>query len=619
MGAEAPPAPPGPERFQGRGGRNRAVQARSKAGEVNTRQRFKLGAGAALVTMLLGAVMVLAPGAGAEDGVQVVDVTICHRTNAIKNPYRKVTVSFSSSDGGETWTSPGDHLGSHGDGGVFDPAVHTENGHDWADIVPDVDGDGPFPGLNAEAGKAYLENDCQVPGSPGNAPVVIVEKVVPGLDQRTFDFSVSAGTPATGKAKDGASFSSVVVPGSVTLTEAEVTGYELTSVECTREFLTSSDGVDVIQEGAPVSDYSEALPSVSFTAAPGDIITCTFTNTPDAEPLPTGALSIDKVVDGTAPQPAGTKYGFTVACRTEAGAVTLAPGHAAFELTAADDPKVIDPLPAGATCTVNESEPRSAQKTTVKVGDAAAAEATQADGVTIIAGRTTPVVFTNTYDRTIPPVVETPTQNPPPGPTPTVPASLRIVKVVDALDGGEIPAAWAVDFDVEGVDFEGSKAVDDAVTSTEFTDLAVGSYTITERTSESDTSTLTDVDCVDQDDVAVVLEEDLADGVASLELTAGDEVVCTFTNTYPAVLPGGETPTEQPTEPTRPTPPTPPSEPAAEPTAKPANQVKGEVITRPQSLPRTGGEPQDLAGIGVVLVALGAAMVLGSKRQLARR
>ena len=61
---------------------------RSKAGEVNIRQWFKLSAGAGLVTMLLGALMVVAPGAGAALPVGTViipqtgaNVPICHATN----------------------------------------------------------------------------------------------------------------------------------------------------------------------------------------------------------------------------------------------------------------------------------------------------------------------------------------------------------------------------------------------------------------------------------------------------------------------------------------------------------------------------------------------------------
>ena len=67
---------------------------------MNTKQRFKLGAGAGLVTMLLGALMALAPTAGANGQDRIVErVTICHRTNSVTNPYVRPTVAYDGADG----------------------------------------------------------------------------------------------------------------------------------------------------------------------------------------------------------------------------------------------------------------------------------------------------------------------------------------------------------------------------------------------------------------------------------------------------------------------------------------------------------------------------------------
>jgi LPXTG-motif cell wall-anchored protein len=48
-----------------------------------------------------------------------------------------------------------------------------------------------------------------------------------------------------------------------------------------------------------------------------------------------------------------------------------------------------------------------------------------------------------------------------------------------------------------------------------------------------------------------------------------------------------------------------------------APQVRGDVVAR--ALPRTGGDSQGLFGMGAFLIALGAALVLGSRRQLSLR
>ena len=61
-------------------------------------------------------------------------VTICHRTNAIKNPYVAITVARSSADGAG---GRGDHFNEH-IGPSWTPDMR--NGGDWGDIIPAIPG-----------------------------------------------------------------------------------------------------------------------------------------------------------------------------------------------------------------------------------------------------------------------------------------------------------------------------------------------------------------------------------------------------------------------------------------------------------------------------------------------
>lgn len=86
-------------------------------------------------------------------------VTICHRTNATKNPYVVITVKRSAVDGvngkGE---GQGDHYGQH-TGPVW--AAGMPNGGEWGDIIPPVPG--AHDGLNwDERGQAIFAAGCDV-------------------------------------------------------------------------------------------------------------------------------------------------------------------------------------------------------------------------------------------------------------------------------------------------------------------------------------------------------------------------------------------------------------------------------------------------------------------------
>ena len=89
-------------------------------------------------------------------------VTICHRTNATKNPYVRITVKQSAVDGingkGE---GQGDHYGQH-TGPVWTPGM--PNGGEWGDIIPPISG--VHDGLNwNDAGRAIFEAGCAIVGT----------------------------------------------------------------------------------------------------------------------------------------------------------------------------------------------------------------------------------------------------------------------------------------------------------------------------------------------------------------------------------------------------------------------------------------------------------------------
>ena len=95
-------------------------------------------------------------------------VTICHRTNSVTNPYVIITVDEASVDGNSgNDNGKGDHLLEH-QGPVFDsnnPPPPPHNGDQWGDIIPPFYSDGVtltgYPSLNWDAaGQAIFYNDC---------------------------------------------------------------------------------------------------------------------------------------------------------------------------------------------------------------------------------------------------------------------------------------------------------------------------------------------------------------------------------------------------------------------------------------------------------------------------
>jgi hypothetical protein len=113
--------------------------------------------GATLAALAVGGIGVLS--ASAQNGNEP-QVTLCHATGAVNNPYVSITVDQSAVfNNGIVPNGHGTHTGP-----IFpDMAQGPGNSTFWGDIIPAF---GNYPGLNVPAGQAILDNDCEIPGPP---------------------------------------------------------------------------------------------------------------------------------------------------------------------------------------------------------------------------------------------------------------------------------------------------------------------------------------------------------------------------------------------------------------------------------------------------------------------
>lgn len=175
---------------------------------------------------------------------------------------------------------------------------------------------------------------------------------------------------------------------------------------------------------------------------------------PPPPPGDTGSISVDKVLTGTAaPAQATTAFPFSVSCALGEVPVVLAAEDAAFALTGVAAPKVISGLPVGATCVVTETGVMGAATTTVRVGEGTPMTDTDVTTPAVTEGGTVAVTFTNDYPGDVPPPPPPP---PPPEIDVPEPATLQVVKVVTGgaptewtagfrLVGGGLEEAFDVD------------------------------------------------------------------------------------------------------------------------------------------------------------------------------
>lgn len=120
-------------------------------------------------------------------------IKICHRSNAVNNPYQEIEVAKSSVDGGE---DKGDHYSEHqGPLAVSDAVAQNlkDNKIDWGDIIPPVPGF--HDGLNwTTEGQLMYNNNCSyITGQGGNGgsttPVTPTTPVVPVSTITTMPFT----------------------------------------------------------------------------------------------------------------------------------------------------------------------------------------------------------------------------------------------------------------------------------------------------------------------------------------------------------------------------------------------------------------------------------------------
>lgn len=185
----------------------------------NRKRIFRGGLGMVLLGAMLGLTGFVSSPAGALKPDKI-EVTLCHRTNSVTNPYRVITVSVDGTNG--EFQGP-DHTGHTGAAFDFsaDPAVAyppPHSGDQWGDVIPPYSWTGgSYPGLNwpsdivdPEAIQAFLDAGCnpepppcEVDCSPGPpAGRLTLEKVTAGNNQPNgvadtpFDFSVECTTDA---------------------------------------------------------------------------------------------------------------------------------------------------------------------------------------------------------------------------------------------------------------------------------------------------------------------------------------------------------------------------------------------------------------------------------------
>lgn len=132
-----------------------------------------IGATLALVALVLGAVVPTATV-----GATVVEddnkVTICHRTNSVKNPYVKITVDESAVDG-EGQNDHTQHTGPIATSEAVAQAL-KDNKQKWGDIIPDAAHGGVGAGLNwSYTGYKIFKNNC---GNYQSEPEAVVPAAV---------------------------------------------------------------------------------------------------------------------------------------------------------------------------------------------------------------------------------------------------------------------------------------------------------------------------------------------------------------------------------------------------------------------------------------------------------
>ena len=297
--------------------------------------------------------------------------------------------------------------------------------------------------------------------------VIIQKKTAPG-GGTGFAFSGDLGTFNLDDA--GIQTINNVAPGRYSVTEADPSGsgYELSGLTC----------VDSVQ-GGTASSGDVASRTATINVDPGETVTCTFTNTED------DTVTVEKVTI-----PASTvSFGFG----SDLGDFDLA-GGSVKDFT--------NVTPGSYTLSEDDPTPTGYELTGIECVDSATGQIVQGDvdkrsvELNLVEGERVHCTFTNTK---------------PPG---TV-----IIRKATAPGGG---TGFAFIGDL------GTFFLDDGGIQT--SNVAPGSYSVTEADPSSSGYELSGLTCVDSDATGQPSAGDVASRTATINVDPGETVTCTFTN-----------------------------------------------------------------------------------------
>jgi len=251
---------------------------------MNVRQQRKLFAGVGMISALFGALMVLVPaGAGAEDLPIATKVTVCHRTNAVTNPYRVIEVAVDGSDG-SLGNGNNDH--TNHPGAPFDFANPEKyeppfNGDDWGDIIPPYrwgpGEDQVFPGLNWDPQQSQ-EQQCRGEEPPEPTTLTLVKQVAGAAAPTSWSYDFGGLVDDVTLTNLVSTSEAMEIDPGVTYEIAESGTDGVVSASCTKAAASSLTGR-----------------TLSVSVDEGEDAVCTFVNT--FEPQPNFSIAVDKVND----------------------------------------------------------------------------------------------------------------------------------------------------------------------------------------------------------------------------------------------------------------------------------------------------------------------------------
>ena len=287
---------------------------------------------------------------------------------------------------------------------------------------------------------------------------LIVEKqTLPDGDAASFGFTTTATGAGTFSLVDGGEQARDVKPGTYTATENAKAGWELTGLYCSDQNSTTDRAGRV----------------ATFDIAPGEMVTCTFVNTKD------GRLIVEKQ---TLPDGDAASFGFT----------TTATGAGTFSLTdGATESR--DVMPGTYTATEDVKGGWDLTGLTCDDENSSTDKLTRTATFDISAGETVTCTFVNTKD-----------------------ARLTVEK--QTLPDGD-PATFSFETTAPGA---GTFALGD--NATESRDVKPGTYTASEGLKSG--WELTGLSCSDQNSTT-----DQPNRTATFDVSPGEHVTCTFTNT----------------------------------------------------------------------------------------